>query len=146
MVANDNIISFGSSIKDHTPTHTTTHQTAIKECRRLIINSLPKCFVFFNSIDDTLFHHADKAESSEKQEELFIAMRQLRLVQGDIKKQFTQLIIDDFDTFWSSLHTKQTFPKLETASNTFSKLSLLENDELEEDIAIKRIVSKGEKN
>jgi uncharacterized protein DUF1631 len=146
MVANDNIISFGGSHKDYSPTLNSAHQSAVKECRLLIVNSLPKCFGFFDSLDDTLFDHADKADSNQKQEEFFIAMRQLRVVQGDIKKQFAQLILDDFDAFWSSTHIKQAHPELETTSETDSELSLLQNADLEEDIAIKRIASKGQSN
>ena len=146
MVANDNIISFGGSHKDHTPTLNSAYQSAVKECRLLVVNSLPKCFRFFDSLDDTLFDHADKADSNKKQEEFFVAMRQLRIVQGDIKKQFSQLILDDFDVLWSSAHTKQAHQKLESISEPDSELSLLQNADLEEDIAIKRIASKGQAN
>ncbi|RKZ81130.1 MAG: hypothetical protein DRQ35_00865 [Gammaproteobacteria bacterium] len=146
MVANDNIISFGSSHKEHMPKLNSAHQSAVKECRLLVVNSLPKCFSFFDSLDDTLFDHADKADSNKKQDEFFVAMRQLRVVQGDIKKQFSQLILDDFDALWSSTHTKHAHPKLESTSETDSELSLLQNADLEEDIAIKRIASKGQAN
>jgi len=141
MVAKDNIISLDS--KSYSA-QTVMHQQTIKICRNIITHNLPECFEFFDSLDDTLFDHADKAESNTKQEEYFQAMRHLRVKQSSIKSNFTQLIIDDYDKLWSSTPDKQIFPRLESTSKPISDLTLLQNDELEETIAIRRISAKCE--
>lgn len=143
MVANDNIVSFGSPHETTSQILSGVNPQIVKECRLIITSTLPKCFIFFDSLDDTLFKLADNADST-KQEEYFLAMRHLRVVQANIKKNFTQLIVDDFDKFWATTPTKQPHLRLEAITASESNLTLLQNDELEEDIAIKRISSKGE--
>lgn len=146
MVSDDKIITFGPHANNNIALSSAA-QTAVKACRETLLSSLPKSFAFFDSLDDTLFDLADKAESNTKQEEYFTAMRQIRLVQADIKKQFTQKIVADFDAFWSKPATNN-YPRLETNNDssldhTSSELSLQQNEDLEEDIAIKRISSRS---
>lgn len=150
MVADDKVIHFGPQANINSALSQSAQQ-AIKSCRETILTGLPKSFAFFDTLDDTLFDLADKAESNQKQEEYFTAMRQIRLVQADIKKQFTQKIVNDFDTFWKKPSSK-SYPRLETNNETNNEtnleidedeLSLLQNADLEEDIAIKRISSKS---
>ena len=147
MVADDKVILFGQHTNQHTALSSAAQQ-AIKACRETISAGLPKSFAFFDGLDDALFDLADKAESNQKQEEYFTAMRQIRLVQGDIKKKFTQKIVTDFDNFWKKPSAK-SFPRLETNNDKSldieeSELSLLQNADLEEDIAIKRISGRSQ--
>jgi len=122
-------------------------QQAIKACRETILTGLPKSFAFFDGLDDTLFDLADRAETNQRQEEYFTAMRQIRLVQSDIKKEFTKKILNDFDAFWKK-PTAKNYPHLKTQNKpsvkiSESELSLLQNADLEEEIAIKRITARS---
>jgi hypothetical protein len=148
MVADDKVILFGTHANQNTALSSAAQQ-AIKVCRETLLTRLPKSFAFFDGLDDALFDLADKAESNQKQEEYFTAMRQIRLVQGDIKKKFTQNIVNDFDAFWKKPAAK-SYPHLKTTNNdtsldiSESELSLLQNAELEEEIAIKRISGRSQ--
>ena len=139
MVADDKVL-FGTHANQNTALSPAAQQ-AIKVCRETLLTRLPKSFAFFDGLDDALFDLADKAESNQKQEEYFTAMRQIRLVQGDIKKKFTQNIVNDFDAFWKKPAAK-SYPHLKTTNNdtsldiSESELSLLQNADLEEEIAI----------
>lgn len=152
MATNTNIISFdslpnqtekrqSSGRRDlHTP-----FQKEIKTCRLIIANSLPTCFEFLNRLDDSLFKLADQATNNQQQDSYFAAMREFRVKQGTIKKQFTQLVLNDFDNLWST-DTDDSSPlkKKDLASELELELSLMKNDDLEEDIALKKISAKGE--
>jgi hypothetical protein len=147
MVADDKVIIFGQH-KNQNAALSSAAQQAIKACRETLLTGLPKSFAFFDGLDDALFDLADKAESNQKQEEYFTAMRQIRLVQNDIKKKFTQSIVNDFDNFWKK-PTAKRYPRLETNNDknldiNETELSLLQNADLEEDIAIKRISGRSQ--
>lgn len=147
MAADDKIVLFGDQHANQKLSLSEASQQAIKDCRETILTGLPKSFAFFDSLDDALFALADKAETNQKQEEYFTAMRQIRLVQADIKKKFTSKILHDFDSFWKKPSTK-SYPHLKTkneseADISKNELSLLQNADLEEEIAIKRITARS---
>ncbi|MBL1320096.1 MAG: DUF1631 domain-containing protein [Methylophaga sp.] len=142
-MATNNIISFGSSDK-MASTKSSFNSKALKSCRPIIANSLPNCFVFLNDLDDILFKLADKAESNQEQEEFFVAMRQFRINQEKLKKDFTQLVLDDFDEFCSSSLAKNKSSAKDSTSSANLELSILDNESLEEDIAVNRIAMKSE--
>jgi hypothetical protein len=96
-MATNNIISFGTPNDSMTSEKSSYNSKALKSCRPIIANSLPNCFVFLDGLDDILFKLADKAESNQEQEEYFVAMRQFRINQEKLKKDFTQLVLVDFD-------------------------------------------------
>lgn len=144
-MATNNIISFGSANEPTTSEKSSFNSKALKSCRPIIANSLPNCFVFLNNLDDILFKLADKAESNQEQEEFFIAMRQFRINQEKLKKDFTQLVLDDFDAFCSpSSSAKSKRSSKEPLASATLELSILDNESLEEDIAVNRIAMKSE--
>ncbi|PHS22609.1 MAG: hypothetical protein COA83_11430 [Methylophaga sp.] len=144
-MATNNIISFGSSGKSMTSEKSSFNGKALKSCRPIIANSLPNCFVFLNDLDDILFKLADKAESNQQQEEYFVAMRQFRINQEKLKKDFTQLVLDDFDAFCSpSSSANNKSSGKDSTSSANLELSILDNESLEEDIAVNRIAMKSE--
>jgi len=144
MVARNNILSFGSHQENMQVKHSNEHQVVISACRKLIASSFPQCFGFLNNLDDSLFKLAEQATNSQLQEDYFAIMRLFRIKQGDIKQSFTKLILDDFDSFWLNppLQTEPDNESSEIVSD--SELSLMQNDALEEHIAIKKISTKGD--
>ncbi|NOQ81679.1 MAG: DUF1631 family protein [Methylophaga sp.] len=144
MAVSNNIISFGSH-HDKSNEQLSHHKKEIQACRKLVAESLPKCFEFLNNLDDSLFKLADQAETNQLQGDYFEIMRRFRVQKDSIKKQFSQLILSDFDAFWSQPLTKEKITKTGNSyseDNLDSELSLMQNDELEEEIAIKRIEAK----
>jgi len=144
VMASNNIISFGSR-QYNAPTRKTPQTRAIRACRHVLKESLSDCFNFFNSLDDSLFKLADQAENNQQQDEYFVIMRQFRIKKDDIKQQFTQLTLEDFDTFWQKPLIKVRVKDSEPSNmDAGLELSLMQNDALEQDIALKQIATKGD--
>ncbi|MCY1203320.1 hypothetical protein D9M72_148220 [compost metagenome] len=94
--------------------------------------------VLFDNADDTLFEMADRATSNSEQNAFFEAMRDLRLKRKSIERTFLHKVFESF----SSLNQYETgvVPKLDAVS--FDSLSLVQNDELEETVALDAMVAK----
>ncbi|CAD5107959.1 DUF1631 domain-containing protein [Zestomonas carbonaria] len=92
----------------------------------------------FDNADDTLFEMADRATSNAEQNAFFEAMRDLRLKRKNIERSFLQKLFESF----SSLNQYEIgkAPQLDAVS--FDSLSLVQNDELEERVAIDSMVAK----
>ncbi|WP_337056572.1 DUF1631 domain-containing protein [Pseudomonas sp. USHLN015] len=92
----------------------------------------------FDNADDTLFQMADRATSNAEQNAFFEAMRDLRLKRKSIERGFLQKV---FETF-SNLNQYEIGkpPVLDAVS--FESLSLVQNDELEESVALDAMVAK----
>ncbi len=93
----------------------------------------------FDNADDALFELADKAGSNGEQAKYFDAMRELRLQRKQIALLMLQAVVRSFNHVGyfklSTTHNTETPSSLES-------LSLVQNDELEERVAIEGMVSK----
>ncbi|SDL70938.1 DUF1631 domain-containing protein [Pseudomonas indica] len=93
----------------------------------------------FDNADDTLFEMADRATSNAEQNSFFEAMRDLRLKRKSIERGFLQKIFESFSALTQYEIGKP--PQLD-AVVSFDSLSLVQNDELEETVAIDAMVGK----
>lgn len=92
----------------------------------------------FDNADDTLFEMADRATSNGEQNAFFEAMRDLRLKRKNVEREFLQAIFDAFATL-----NQYSVGKAATLDSvSFDSLSLVQNDELEETVAIDAMVAK----
>lgn len=145
-MALSNIISIPpSNQKGHSPVENKAFsqnesQTIITACRAILATSLPKYFDFFEKLDDSLFNLAEQTESNTHKEEYFAVMRKFRLKQDAIKKQFISLVLADFD----SMSGPSAVALTSESTEDDTVLSLMDNDVLEEDIALKKITTKAE--
>ena len=92
----------------------------------------------FDSADDSLFEMADRATSNVEQNAFFEAMRDLRLKRKTIERGFLQKIFESFATL-NQYEIGKT-PLLDAVS--FDGLSLVQEDQLEEAVAVDAMVSK----
>lgn len=92
----------------------------------------------FDSADDSLFEMADRATSNVEQNAFFEAMRDLRLKRKTIERGFLQKIFESFATL--NQYEIGKAPLLDAVS--FDALSLVQNDQLEESVAVDAMVSK----
>ncbi|KFX68504.1 thymidine phosphorylase [Pseudomonas taeanensis MS-3] len=92
----------------------------------------------FDNADDTLFDMADRATSNGEQNAFFEAMRDLRLKRKNIEQGFLRNVLASFAAL-NQYEIGKTRP-LEALS--FDSLSLVQNDELEESVAIEVMVAK----
>jgi hypothetical protein len=91
----------------------------------------------FDNADDTLFEMADRATSNAEQNAFFEAMRDLRLRRKQIERAFLQKVADAFATLNQYEIGR---PVLDEVS--FDSLSLVQNDALEEAVAVESMVAK----
>lgn len=93
----------------------------------------------FDNADDTLFEMADRATSNAEQNAFFEAMRDLRLKRKNIERGFLQKVFEAFSTL-NQYEIGKPQPALDAVS--FDSLSLVQNDELEETVALDAMVAK----
>lgn len=140
MLANNNIVSFGTPHAKDVEELSPQNKKVIASCRVILTNCLPKCFVFLGDLDDALFNLAEQENKNIEQSEHFNIMRKLRRQQSDLENKFTQLVLNDFDDFFSASINDGSS---NTSAKRGRKLSILNNEDLEEEIAITRIAIKS---
>jgi hypothetical protein len=92
----------------------------------------------FDNADDTLFDMADRATSNAEQNAFFEAMRDLRLKRKNIEQGFLRNVLASFAT----LNQYEIGKARPLDALSFDSLSLVQNDELEESVAIGVMVAK----
>src|SRR5690606_26111956 len=93
----------------------------------------------FDNADDTLFEMADRATSNAEQNTFFEAMRDLRLKRKNIERGFLHKVFEAFAAL-NQYEIGKPQPALDAVS--YDSLSLVQNDELEETVALDAMVAK----
>lgn len=123
------------------PTHSTGGKlpVALIQVRDKAATQLKQALqALFDNADDTLFDMADRATSNTEQNAFFEAMRDLRLKRKSIERGFLQKVFETFSTL--NQYEIGKAPALDAVS--FDSLSLVQNDELEETVALDSMVAK----
>ncbi|HET8706522.1 MAG TPA: DUF1631 family protein [Pseudomonadales bacterium] len=94
----------------------------------------------FENADDTLFEMADKAVSNTEQNVYFEAMREVRIKRKGMENAFKQSIDHAFRRLPNST-TETSKGALDSVS--FESLSLVQNNDLEESVAMESMVAKA---
>lgn len=102
---------------------------------------LERMKVFFDQADDSLFSLADKAGSNQEQNIYFDSMREVRVQRRGFEKRFSTAI----DEAFACLATGETHPPnvVDDTLHGGDALSLVQNDELEEMVAMESCVSRA---
>ena len=145
------MISESKVVNIHTAENSTSTQNPpankgliIGECRLKLTKEFKPIVVrFFEKVDDELFTFSDKAVSSTMQELYFEAMRYIRKEREAIERGYMNAVLRVFDDFWN--------PKIRPVAAASEKplaldeedFSLVENEDLEEDLAINTLINKG---
>ena len=142
-MAQDNVISFEQSIDGARRRLADAKLRPVVEAmRERLSETLPRLLQdLFEHLDDDLYQLADKSASDALQTRYFEAMRELRKQRKAIEKRFIDSRVQGFDDFWSSLAAGAAFVASEPAED---ELSLVDEDDLEEDLAITTMISKSE--
>ena len=146
MPKRDNIISFGGRASvSRQPLLSDDGVKVVKACRDLLTRSLPQLLAgLFEKIDDALYELADKADSNALQTGYFSAMRDIRKARAEVEKEFGSNILEGYDRFWRYGTYRQSRSDLEEGGIASSDLALVDDDELEESLAVSNMISKGE--
>lgn len=94
----------------------------------------------FDNADDALFEMADRAGSNQEQSLYFEAMRDLRLRRKSIERSFLQQYFERFAALNNLVSGK---PEIRLDSVSYEDLSLVQNDALEESVAVDTMVAKA---
>ncbi|TWI54358.1 uncharacterized protein DUF1631 [Pseudomonas duriflava] len=94
----------------------------------------------FDNADDALFEMADRATSNNEQNLFFEAMRDLRLKRKNIERSFLQKY---FERFTGLIQPEASKPSAPLDAISFEDLSLVQNDQLEESVALDTMVAKA---
>ena len=94
----------------------------------------------FDNADDALFEMADRAGSNQEQSLYFEAMRDLRLRRKSIERSFLQQYFERFAALNNLVASK---PEMRLDSVSYEDLSLVQNDALEESVAVDTMVAKA---
>ena len=92
----------------------------------------------FDNADDTLFEMADRSTSNSEQNAFFETMRDLRLKRKNIERVFLQKIFESF----GALNQYEIGKPQPLESVSFETLSLVQDDALEESVAVDAMVAK----
>lgn len=116
----------------------------VAECRKVVERALPKLINgLFEKLDDSLYELADKSESNQLQTSYFGAMRLMRKHRARIQTDFSGGVLEDFDDFWKN-GPRSLSPEQPGQLEDDFDLSLVDEDELEQSLAVSNLVSKGE--
>ena len=94
----------------------------------------------FDKADDTLFQMADRAETNAEQNTYFESMREIRVKRRGMESAFRQELLNCFGVMPNVEHREEVEGGLNSVSA--DSLSLVQNDELEENVALDGMVSK----
>jgi hypothetical protein len=92
----------------------------------------------FDNADDSLFEMADRAVSNAEQNSFFEAMRDLRLKRKNIERGFLQKIFESF----AVLNQYEIGKPVHLDAVSYDALALVQEDDLEEAVALDGMVSK----
>jgi hypothetical protein len=116
-------------------------QELIAACRRQLHDTLPRLMQeLFEHLDDELYQLADKSASDVLQTRYFDAMRELRKLREPVEQAFLRQQLDRYDTFW----TVPAAGGAQQSAAADGELSLVDEEELEENLAVSGMVSKAE--
>lgn len=96
----------------------------------------------FDAVDDSLFELANNARSNNEQNRYFEAMREIRIKRKGVEKQFQQSVSSLFDAPPLATQDAQSQPTTPDPTSADS-LSLVQDDELEEQVALSAMISKA---
>ncbi len=100
----------------------------------------PKIDAFYDSLDDTLFDLAEKAETNRQQTLFFDGMREIRKKKGLMTRLFSERLEKVFTDFKRG--QLDFFPDSDNLESD-GGLSLVDDEDLEENLAVDSLIAKG---
>ena len=139
-MARDNVISFAQTAW---PARRRVMDAKFNDlaarCRKVAGDTLPRLLQdLFEHLDDDLYELADKSANDAVETRYFDAMRDLRKLRNGIERAFMGAVLGYYDAFWRG---DAVLPDDGPGSG---ELSLVDDAELEEDLAVGNVISKAE--
>ena len=117
------------------------HQRVVTACRHEVATTCSGLLErFFGKLDDVLFKLSQKTAGISSNPDYFSAMRELRLRRSAIAADFLGEVLQGYDRFWKlGPGVRAADPRAE------AEMELLEQEELDESLAVSDIVSRAER-
>lgn len=140
-----NVVSFDSLQQKREGLRKPGDIQMINECRSLVGDHLGRLLQgLFVRTDDELFKLSDKAESSTVQTMYFDAMRYVRKEKENLQNLCIQAFFEQYDDYWQSAKPgRLQQPQREPPPAGLDDFALVENETLEEDLAVNSMIQKG---
>lgn len=139
------VVSFESHQARHRDTaRLGSDSPLIQECKNIASEQLNLLLqAYFAKVDDELFKLSDKAENNRLQSDFFEAMRFVRRERDQLHGSYMQSFLEHYDDFWRGKPHQFCAGKNEAQSLEEDKFALVENESLEEELAINTMIEKG---
>lgn len=135
MQSHDNIVPLKGAAM---PPNRATAESVLGETASLSRKFLqPLMKSLFDKADNTLFDMAEKAENNAQQAHYFDTMRELRMLRSEIEESFNRAMERAFEQAFTPAGSNPTPVAFDMES-----LSLVDDDNLEESLALKRMAEK----
>lgn len=143
-MSNNNVISFEHSAEQvQKRARGEAVQHLISGIRARLDQSLPLLFQeLFDQVDDEFYALSDRSASDELKTRYFDAMREIRKHRQTIEQRSLEEIYSRLDRFWASSGVGLAEGGKDASAEGMD-LSLLENDALEEDLAVTNMAAKA---
>ncbi|HIB83720.1 MAG TPA: DUF1631 domain-containing protein [Chromatiaceae bacterium] len=138
----DNVMTLGQEDDRVSPS---THDNALVTlCRNTLKRHLLQLVQdFFDQVDDVLFEMSEKADSNQSQTLYFDAMREVRMKRESVEVSFDTGVFDRFDRFWRADYSWVASSE-QHAPTSGDELSLVNESDLEQSLAVTNMIAKGE--
>jgi len=135
-------VSYLRETERHSAKQDSSHQATIDSLRTLVSRDIIEMLqTMFDGIDDSFFELANNARTNNEQNQFFEAMREIRIKRKFIESTFEQKIQTLFSNqYVHSTNSNQTPAQHDTG---IDNLSLVQNDDLEEEVAISSMANKA---
>ncbi len=137
----ENIILFENRPFQTSNTQDTKRQKIAGRCQDALFDLLPPLIrELFEHADDDMYALANKSETDIVETQYFAAMRQLRKLQDTIESTFENYLRRTFRQFWIANNVMSA----EECDFKVDSIALVQDDELEEQLALNGLIAKSE--
>ena len=142
-MVSDNVISFEQSADGaRRRIADSRSKQIVGAIHNLLDEILPRLMQdLFERLDDELYALADSSGNDALQSRYFEAMRELRVLRESIEHEFHHSRVREFETFWSRGPASRL---AEAQPQGDLEMSLIAEEDLEEDLAVTSLISKSE--
>lgn len=112
-------------------------------CQTMMLQAIePLVHNLFSQADDDLYRLAENSTSNARQTLFFDAMRGFRIFQEKAEKSYIRLLQNTFTSFWAGNSSVSFFSEQSLLTDD-EEFSLVEKDELEEELAVTSMASRA---
>lgn len=141
-IRNNKIIAFDAQQSKLRVGNAQDESNVIGECWSLISDRMGELLpLFFSKLDDDLFKVSEKAETNVMGTMFFEAMRYIRRERGNVQSQYLDAIYRSYSEYWNP--PLPSFEKNKLPDDDKGEFLLMEDDALEESLAVNGMIEKG---